>query len=51
MIWHEAFWQLGAPEVLAVFVGLADEWDDHEAHRGELDEAIREAARRYLDHP
>lgn len=49
-IWQQAFWQLGAPEVLTVFVGLADEWDDHEGHRGELDTAIREAARQYLDH-
>jgi hypothetical protein len=36
---------------LAVFVGLADDWDEHPQHRPEIDQRIRGAARDYLARP
>jgi hypothetical protein len=44
-IWHSAWWQLGTPNDLGVFVGLASEWEDHPAKRPELERLMVQQAR------
>jgi hypothetical protein len=39
----------GYAEPLAVFVGLASEWQDDPEHRSALEDDIREEARRLVD--
>jgi len=48
-IWSDGWEELGRPDELTQFVGLASEWEDHEAHRDEYDRDIRRAARRLIE--
>jgi hypothetical protein len=43
--WNE----LDQPKSLTVFVGLEDEWDEHEESRPEVEHAMVEAAKTFLD--
>ena len=43
-IWWEGWEELGRPDELTVFVGLASKWEDDEAHRAEYEQDIRDAA-------
>jgi hypothetical protein len=43
-IWRRAWWQLGSPPDLAIFVGLASEWEDHPEDREAIE--VRSCTRR-----
>jgi hypothetical protein len=47
-IWWDVYEPLGQPTELAVFVGLASEWEDHEEHRPDYEREIREEAEHLL---
>jgi hypothetical protein len=47
-IWGQGWDELGRPESLTAFVGLASEWEDDEPRRSQYEDAMLNAARRFL---
>ena len=51
-IWWDGWEELGRPDELTVFVGLASEWEDDENHRDAYERDIRRAASKLIaTHP
>ena len=48
-IWWDGWEELGRPDDLTAFVGLASDWEDDESRRYQYDQDIREAAARLVD--
>jgi hypothetical protein len=50
LIWRKALWQVGAPDELAAFVGLASEWEEYPTSREAIDAQITQQARNLITH-